>query len=357
MDAAQIEAALAAMQQQMQQQQAAYNQQMIDMQSHHSQQMMAAAAAAAVAAATAAATAAAAAAAAPQPPQPLPPPPRGPAVRIAAPAEFDGRIGTLDAWQSLMRQQFDFFEYGPNADRERIRLCAVMLRGHALEWWQTRVNEPASWEAMMAALRTEFQPIDNAINARNKLLALKQGAGGAADYVSSFRRLMIAVPDMSESDRLFQFIRGLNHSLANHCRVQNVQSLAAAEALVVRVGAYASSSHAPYASHGTHHPTAMEIDALESVDQEYDDGADDDDTPVSRRELHQMVVNSMHQQSHPKPFRRDTSSSSTSDPSFTVTNRTPAQIKKHMAAGTCFQCGKKGHMSRQCPTKRSSQSN
>jgi hypothetical protein len=146
MDAAQIEAALAAMQQQMQQQQAAYNQQMIDMQSHHSQQMMAAAAAAAVAAATAAATAAAAAAAAPQPPQPLPPPPRGPAVRIAAPAEFDGRIGTLDAWQSLMRQQFDFFEYGPNADRERIRLCAVMLRGHALEWWQTRVNEPASWE-------------------------------------------------------------------------------------------------------------------------------------------------------------------------------------------------------------------
>ena len=101
-----------------------------------------------------------------------------------------------------MRQQFDYFEYGPNSDRERIRLAAVMLRGQALEWWQTRVDEPASWDAMLAALRTEFQPIDNAINARNKLLALKQGAGGAAEYVSAYRRLMIAVPAISAAIRL-----------------------------------------------------------------------------------------------------------------------------------------------------------
>ena len=142
---------------------------------------------------------------------------------------------------------------------------------------------------MTAALRTRFQPIDNAITARGKMLALKQGtgAGSAAEYVSAFRRLIVAVPDMSEGDRLFQFMRGLQTHLSTHCRVQGVETLDAAELLVVRVGAVSHSSPAPASSSSSaaasHAP--MQLDAIEGLEHETD-GADPRDAVITQMNTH-----------------------------------------------------------------------
>jgi hypothetical protein len=164
-----------------------------------------------------------------------PPPPRAPTVRIALPSFFEGRVGSLDEWVSSMVQQFDYYDYF--TDAARIKLAAATMGGSAREWYQVLAISnavPTTWADLVAELRTRFQPIDNAIAARGKLLALKQGTSSAADYVSSFRRLLVAVPDMGASDRLFQFTRGLNAPIASMLRVHGVTTLADAEVMAVR---------------------------------------------------------------------------------------------------------------------------
>jgi hypothetical protein len=107
--------------------------------------------------------------------------------------------------------------YNTTDESQRILSCAGQLRSSALDWWD---NMPAveksaitSLDSFAAALRARFHPINNAMSARIALDALHQGAHSVNDYISHFRRLIIAVPTMSEEDRVHQFIRGLRRDL------------------------------------------------------------------------------------------------------------------------------------------------
>src|SRR6185295_10100537 len=115
---------------------------------------------------------------------------------------------TLDDWLARMRQQFEWYGIGSGDDAARIRFAAGYLSGAALDWWEHSQSKPTTWADTEQALRTRFQPVTSADSARAKMHALVQGRSPVQDYVSAFRRLLVAVPTMGDDDRLFLFLRG-----------------------------------------------------------------------------------------------------------------------------------------------------
>lgn len=294
-----------------------------------------------------------------------PAPARGaPAPRAPQLALYDGRASTLDDWLSKLEQQFDWYGYDASHDADRIRFAAVNLTGAALDWWRHLAARPTTWAALATALRARFQPVTTADSARARMHALVQGRSPAHDYVSAFRRLLVAVPDMSEADRVFLFLRGLQPAIATQLRVHGVTTLDAAVAMAVRIGSLRD-MHPAGAAPSPFSPTssdAMDVNALldgvEGLEQETDTDAPGElgDAPVTRAEF-QQLLNAMRDERRAGAAGRGAGSGgSRGRPQPRglprIAHLTPQQVSEHMEAGKCFGCGSKEHQSRQCPRRK-----
>ena len=307
---------------------------------HHVQQMQAAhaqellAAQAAVVAAGAAGAAAAAA------------PPRGPPMRIPPPSTYDGKTSPLDEWLAAMLQQFAYYE--TNTHAERIRHAAVLLRGAALDWWQAfdaLTPAPVDWDDMVALLKARFQPVDRADDARAKLVRLRQGKHSAAEYTSSFRRLLQSVPDMSEGDKLFQYKNGLSDAIATQLNVHGVATLAAAIAMAVRVGALSVAASAASAH------SAMDLGNVEGGDMET--GASGD-APVTRAELDLLLAAMYRRGDRGARAPPGGTAGRPRDRERTlprIAHLSEKQVGEYMDANMCFGCKSLEHRSRACPLR------
>lgn len=293
--------------------------------------------------------------------------PRAAEPRIPSPSTFDGRAATLDGWLSELSRQFGWYRLdSPARDAERIRLAAVHFNGAAWDWWETLAAKPADWAAFVTALRTRFQPVTSAELARAQMLSLSQGKSSVHDYVASFRRLAVALPQMHEDDRLFQFMRGLRPAIAMQLRVHGdtVKTMDAAIAMATRIGSLGElgASHASIAaaahSSSSHH-APMELDAIEGLERDTADGADGS-APVTRAQLMELLnaVRDERRSGGGSGAGASGSSSGGSRRSFqprglpTIPGLSEAQVKEYMDAGKCFGCGSKDHRSRQCPKRK-----
>jgi hypothetical protein len=297
----------------------------------------------------------------PQPQQQQQQPPRAAHVRVMPHMEFEGRVGALDAWVASMRQQFDY--HGLASDSDQIKLSAATFRGPALEWYQALGAVPQQWAALVSELRKRFQPLDNSVSARANILALRQGTGSVADYVSKFRRLLIAVPDMSAKDRLFQFARGLSQRLQEVLETQDVQTYEEAEAMAVRVGAHPSraqqlpppSSSAPAAA-AAGGSSSMDLDNIEGLDQETSSKAPAT-MPSALEQILAAITSNRSSSSSGGGSRggrfRPYNEQAPRPPGYIprVPHLTEEQVKLRMKAGECFGCKSTGHGSRQCPKR------
>jgi hypothetical protein len=159
----------------------------------------------------------------------LPPsPPGGPAAfpgpRLAPPSHYDGRASTLDEWCLQIKRQRDWYGLQSN-DAAVIRLASAHLGATAYDWWESLAAKPTTWAEMQSKLRQRFQPITTAEMARNRLDGLTQGKAPIHDYVLSFRRLIVAVPDMNDAEKLHRFKKGLRPGIAAQLRIQGVNDI------------------------------------------------------------------------------------------------------------------------------------
>ena len=65
-----------------------------------------------------------------------------------------------------------------------------------------------SWEVLKKELKAQFLPTNTAWVARESLKKLKQ-TGTVREYVKTFNSLMLDIKNMSEEDKLFNFMSGL----------------------------------------------------------------------------------------------------------------------------------------------------
>ena len=328
MDPQQLEHALVMMQQQMllQQQQIALHQQQL-------------AAAAAIPAAAAAA-------------------PRPPSIRLSSPAQYDGVASTLEDWVAAMMQQFLF--YGVAADADRIRTAVAFLKGPALAWWSTLVAVPTTWATFDAALRARFQPVTTEEIARGRLHSLSQDKSSINDYVSNFRRLIIAIPSMDAASQMFAFVRGLKPALQTHHRQAQPLTLELAIALAVRMGTGIPGQSAASAASHYGASAAMDLSAMraELDDEDSESTASaDGDAPVTRSEF-AMLLAAIHRNNGSGSNGRGAQGASGG---FHPPRGPPKiygfseeKVQEYMDAGQCFGCGSTKHRSRECTKKHTS---
>lgn len=277
-------------------------------------------------------------------------------VKIPAASNFAGTANHLDGWLREMRQQFDYYQY--TADDVQVAMAAAQLRGSALDWWAALPSAEqnplrASFAAFEQALRARFQPINSAQTARLALDSLRQSAKqSVADYISSFRRLLVSVPSMSEDDKVHRFVQGLRSTIQQPLIVHGVDTLDKAIAMASRVGSlgqYAASSAAAAAqSHGD----AMDLSNIEGLERQTDESSTEDSAaPVTRAELqkmHQQLLAAMQQQrgsgGKRPPFGRGDRRGPPRVPGLTE-----QQVRERLDGNLCFVCGEAGHRKYDCP--------
>ncbi|KAG6515905.1 hypothetical protein ZIOFF_026343 [Zingiber officinale] len=92
-----------------------------------------------------------------------------------------------------------------------------------------------TWDRLKKEMKDQFLPGNTSWIARDDLKCLKQ-SGSVRDYVKEFSSLMLDIQNMSEEDKLYNFLYGLQPWAQVELRRQNVRDLpsaiAAADALV-----------------------------------------------------------------------------------------------------------------------------
>ena len=101
-------------------------------------------------------------------------------------------------------------------DSEMVSITSMYLSGDAKLWWRTRMGDDAesrrpqidTWETQKRELKEQFLPTNSAWLARESLKRLKH-TGSVREYVKEFSSIMLDIRNMSDEDKLFNFISGL----------------------------------------------------------------------------------------------------------------------------------------------------
>ncbi|CAA0819377.1 Unknown protein, partial [Striga hermonthica] len=176
-------------------------------------------------------------------------------VRIPDPKTFDGTRDAKDV-ENFLWDMEAYFHVARVLDDEKVSIASMFLSGDAKLWWRARASDDVSanregiktWDVMKRELRDQFLPCNTDWVAREALRNLKQ-EGAVREYVKVFSSLMLDISEMSERDKLFNFMAGLQGWAQAELQRQRVSDLptamAAAERLVdfKVIGASDSSEH------------------------------------------------------------------------------------------------------------------
>ena len=163
-------------------------------------------------------------------------------LRVPEPKPFHGARDAKEI-ENFLWDMESYFSAARVPDDEKVSLTSMYLVGDAKLWWRTRLNEDASanrpkidtWEALKKELKDQFLPCNTGWVARESLKKLKH-TGTVRDYVKQFSSLMLDIQNMSEEDKMFNFLSGLQNWAQLELRRQGVKDLpsaiAAADGLV-----------------------------------------------------------------------------------------------------------------------------
>ena len=108
----------------------------------------------------------------------------------------------------------------------------MYLIGDAKLWWGTRVREDSEpgrsqvveWETLKKELKDQFLPTNARWLVRESLKGLKH-TDSVRDYVKEFSSLMLKIRNMSDEDKLFNFVSRLQGWAQKELQRQGVRDL------------------------------------------------------------------------------------------------------------------------------------
>jgi hypothetical protein len=151
---------------------------------------------------------------------------------VDKPKKFGGFSGKgavpVDAFLFNVEQYFGALRI---AEQDKVACAANLLEGNATNWWRGEVvrtcGVPMTFEEFKLGLTSAFQPVDPAIEARNKLSRLKQ-TGSVQSYASEVMGCLFYLPRMHEADRVHAFTAGLKSDVHREVLHQGCVTLAEA---------------------------------------------------------------------------------------------------------------------------------
>lgn len=157
---------------------------------------------------------------------------------IALP-RFAGDKGAtdLDTWQHKLHQYMSV--YPGLSENQKLLLGTMQLEGRAAAWWMetSRSSNQATttWEDLVKRLREHFCPVNRAQLARDKLATARQREKDTvASYVAYIGDLFIAIPDITEAEKVDRFIRGLATEVRKEVYMKEPKDYAEASKLAVK---------------------------------------------------------------------------------------------------------------------------
>ncbi|XP_044481390.1 uncharacterized protein LOC123207965 [Mangifera indica] len=163
-------------------------------------------------------------------------------LKVPEPKPFGGSRNAKEL-ENFLWDMDQYFKAARVAKEEQVTITAMYLAGDAKLWWRTRMEDDASagrpkiesWEVLKRELKEQFLPQNSAWVARETLKKLKH-TSSVREYVKEFSSLMLDIKNMSEEDKLFNFVSGLQPWAQAELRRQKVADLpsavAAADGLV-----------------------------------------------------------------------------------------------------------------------------
>lgn len=162
--------------------------------------------------------------------------------KVPEPKPFQGVRDAKDL-ENFLWDMEEYFSAAHVLAEEQVKITSMYLAGDAKLWWRTRVHDDTimgrprinEWEVLKKELKSQFLPLNAAWLARESLKKLEH-TGTTRSYVKEFSSLMLDISNMSEDDKLFNFMSGLKPWAQVELRRQGVKdiqgAMAAADSLV-----------------------------------------------------------------------------------------------------------------------------
>jgi Retrotransposon gag protein len=138
---------------------------------------------------------------------------------------FDGRrdVRSLEDYIDSMENYFAVAS--TLTESSKLAIAVSYLDRTAATWWKSHLRSTPEdltgqphpqrirrWLSMRQALLAEFYPTDVIRSARDRLAKLRQ-TNSVKEYVERFRNLELQIPDLSDSEKVDRFRRGLKDSV------------------------------------------------------------------------------------------------------------------------------------------------
>jgi len=250
---------------------------------------------------------------------------------------FDGRrnIRSLDAYLDSLE---NYFAVASLSGSSQLVIAISYLENTAAIWWKSHIRSTPedahgsphpqrirNWAMMKKCLLAEFYPTDVIRAARDRLAKLHQ-TSSVKDYVDRFRNIELEIPDLSESEKVDRFRRGLKDDVrlqvTLHPALRNAD-FATLVASAVEVDDILF--HSQRGKHYTALPPNIGIPENTRSEPEY--------TPM------EIDVVDVRKKTHVRPSHR-----------LPLTAEERTRLVAHKG---CFYCRKEyaGHISKDCPSR------
>ncbi|CAL5371561.1 unnamed protein product [Camellia sinensis] len=154
-------------------------------------------------------------------------------IKVPDPKAFAGNRSAKEL-ENFLWDMEQYFKAAHVPEGEKVTITSMYLTGDAKLWWRTRVGDDArieisTWDTLKKEMKEQFLPCNTSWVARDALKRLKH-AGSVRDYVKEFSSLMLDIKNMSEEDKLFNFMSGLQNWAQLELRRLGVKDLPSAMA-------------------------------------------------------------------------------------------------------------------------------
>ncbi|CAH9148831.1 unnamed protein product [Cuscuta epithymum] len=136
-------------------------------------------------------------------------------VRVPEPKCFAGARNAKEL-ENFLWDMEEYFKAAKIPEEEKVVIAPMYLSEDAKLWWRGRSADDVasgrqgieSWEGLKRELKAQFLPHNVSWMARESLKKLKH-SGSIREYVKEFSSLMLDIHNMSDEDKLFNFMSGL----------------------------------------------------------------------------------------------------------------------------------------------------
>ncbi|XP_070013721.1 uncharacterized protein LOC142162448 [Nicotiana tabacum] len=128
-----------------------------------------------------------------------------------------------------------YFSTAHVLEKDKMTMTVRYIRGDTVLWWHMQNTDDESvgrpkvdtWEKLCGMLRDKFLPSNSSWVARDRLKRLRQ-TGYIRNYVKDFSFLWLDIQNMSNEDKLHNFIFEMQGWAQNEIRRQKVKDLPSA---------------------------------------------------------------------------------------------------------------------------------